>query len=354
MVMTWLLFLVPISLLLAYWVHPGPLWIFLTGAVAIIPLADWIRRATDSLSSRTGSSIGGLLNVTFGSIAELTLALFVLSAGHPSTVKAQITGSMIGTSLLGLGLAALVGGWKRDKQTFRQDRAELLGSLLILVVIALLVPAFFDLTERHQTTHGHLASLDEKLSLSVSIILILVYLANLVFTLITNRDVFSSGESRQETSWSLGKAIGILLGATVLIAVESNLISGTLQGTATRLGLTPLFLGITVLALIGNAAEILSAIYFARQDKIGLAVKLCVGSTVQTALLIAPALVLISYFMGHPMNLVFTHPLELVAIVGTVFAVNSIAADADTTWFEGALLVATYCLFALAFFFVKT
>lgn len=352
MIISFLFLFVPISLVLAYWVHASPLWIFITGTLAIISLADGIRRATESLAARTGAAVGSLLSITFGSIAEFTLALFVLATGNTATVKAQITGSVIGASLLGLGLAILAGGWKRDKQTFKQERAGLLGSLLTLAVIALLLPAFFSYTESHRAAHAALSSLDENLSLSVSVILILVYLANLIYTLITHRDVFASRESSGAPAWSLWKALGILLGATALIAIESNLVADSLQATAGRLGLTPFFLGITVLALIGNLGEIISAVYFARQDKIGLTVSICIGSAVQTVLLIAPALVLVSYFMGHPMNLVFTNPLELIAIVGAVFAVNSIAADAETTWFEGALLVAVYCLFALAFFFV--
>lgn len=352
MIIKALFFFIPVSLVLAYWVHAAPLWVFITGTLAIISLADGIRRATESLASRTGSSIGSLLNVSFGSIAEFTLALFVLATGDSSTVKAQITGSVIGASLLGLGAAVLAGGWKREKQTFKQERAGLLGSLLTLAVIALLLPAFFHYTEGHRSAHASLAPLDEKLSLCVSVILILVYVANLIYTLITHRDVFASRESSGPPAWPLWKALGILLGATALIAIESNLVAGSLQATAAHLGLTPFFLGVTVLALIGNLAEVLSATYFARQDRIGMAMSICIGSAVQTVLLIAPALVLVSYFMGHPMNLVFTNPLELIAIVGAVFAVNSIAADAETTWFEGALLIAVYCLFGVAFFFV--
>ena len=351
MIVLGLLLFIPISLVLAYGVHASPVWIFVTGAIAILPLADGTRRATDSLANRAGPAIGGLVSITFGSIAELVLALFVLATGDTATVKAQITGSLIGTSLLCLGVAILVGGWKREKQSFKKERAGLLGSLLVLSVIALLLPVFFDYTERHRATHGNLAGLDEKLSLSVSVILVLVYVANLVYTLVTHRDVFSSRQSNETPSWSAWKSLAVLLVATVLIAVESDLVAGNLQSTATQLGLTSLFLGVVVLALIGNAAEIISAVFFARQDRMGLVMGICVGSTVQVALLLAPVLVLISYFMGHPMNLVFTNPLELIAIVGAVLAVNAIAADGETTWFEGVLLIAVYCLFGVAFLF---
>jgi len=227
----------------------------------------------------------------------------------------------------------------------------LLNGLLTLSTIALLLPAFFDYTELHLPGHANLVRSDEKLSLTVSVVLILGYLANLVYTLITHRDVFASRRSNEPPIWSLWKSLGILLGATVFIAVESNLIARNLQATTTRLGVTTLFLGVIVLALIGNASDIISAVYFARKDRMGLVMGICLGSTVQVALLLAPVLVLVSYLMGHPMNLVFTNPLELIAIVGAVLAVNAIARDGETTWFGGVLLVAVYCLFGLAFFF---
>lgn len=351
MIVGGLLFFIPISLVLAYWVHGSPIWIFATAAIAIYPLADGIRRATDSLANRAGPAIGGLVTISFGSTAELILALFVLATGDTATVKAQITGSLIGTSLLALGVAILAGGWKREKQSFKQERAGQLGSLLILSIIALLLPAFFDFTERHSSGLGNAGALDEKLSLCVSVVLILVYLANLVYTLITHRDVFASRKSDEPPAWSLWISVGVLVGATVLIALESDLVANSLQATATRLGVTSLFLGVIVLALVGNASDIISAVYFARQDRMGLVMGICVGSTVQVALLLAPALVLISYLIGHPMNLVLTNPLELIAIVGAVLAVNAIASDGETTWFEGVLLVSVYCLFGLAFFF---
>ncbi len=356
MILAGLLFLVPISLAIAYWLHASPLWVFLSAGLAIIPLAEWIRRATDHLANRAGPSIGGLLNITFGSVAELTLALFVLAGGHPDIVKAQITGSIISTSLLGLGMAIIVGGWKHEKQTFLRERASLLGSLLTTSLIALLIPVLFNYTERRvfAANPKELGSLDEHLSISVAIVLILVYCANLLYTLVTHRDVFASRKRDTkpgESIWPLWQSLAVLCAATVAVAVESGLIAGSLEATGSQLGLTPLFLGVIVLALIGNAADLLAAVYFARQDRMGLVMGICVGSTVQVALLLAPALVLISYLMGQPMNLVFTNPLELIAIIGAVFVVNSIASDGETTWFEGLLLIAVYCLLGLAFFF---
>ncbi len=250
-----------------------------------------------------------------------------------------------------MGVDILAGGLKRRKQTFNRESAGSLGSLLILSVFALLLPALFDYTERHLLSASNPAGLDEKLSLSVSVVLILIYAANLVYTLLTRRDVFDSRQSEASSAWPLWQSLGALVGGTVLVALEANLISGSLEATSSKLGLSGLFLGVIVLAVIGNAADLIAATYFARQDKMGLVISLSLGSSVQVALVLAPALVLISYFMGHPMNLIFSNPLELVAIVGAVFAVRSIAADGETNWFEGVLLLGLYFLFGIAFFF---
>lgn len=351
MILTGLLILIPVSWILAFWLSASPLWVFASAGLAIIPIADRMRRATEQLADRTGPAVGGLVNVAFGSVAELILALFVLSHGKAEVVKAQVTGSLIGTSLLGLGIAIVVGGSTRQKQTFDRERTGPLGSLLILSVIALLLPALFDYTERHLFSMANPTGLDEKLSISVSVVLILVYAANLIYTLVTRRDVFTSRQADAESTWPLWRSLAILIGGTALVAVQSNLVAGSLQATANRLALSSLFIGVIVLAIIGNAADLLAAVYFARQDRMGLVIGLCLGSSVQVALVLAPALVLISYLMGHPMNLIFANPLELIAIIGAVFAVRSIAADGETNWFEGVLLVGLYALFGLTFFF---
>jgi Ca2+:H+ antiporter len=358
MTFLYLLALVPVSLALGYWLHPGPVWVFAVAALAIVPLAEWIRRATEQLANRLGGAAGGLINISFGNAAELILAIFVLLAGNAEVVKAQITGSIIGNGLLGLGLAILVGSIGRDKQTFKRESAGRLSSLLILSVIALLLPALFDYTERGIFADPNAASLDEKLSLAVAVVLIVVYAANIVYTFVTHRDVFSSSDedpplppAGEGEGWPLWKSLGVLVGATALTAVEAELVSGALEATASSLGLSTFFLGITVLAVIGNAAEYLSAIYFARKDHMNLVMTITVGSSIQVALLIAPVLVILSHFLGAPMNLVFANPLELIAIAGVAFSVNAIAQDGETTWFEGLLLVAVYVLLAFAFYF---
>jgi Ca2+:H+ antiporter len=356
-IFTWLLLLVPASAAAAFLTGEQSLITFGIATLAVIPLAEWIRHATEHLALRAGPAIGGLLNVSFGNTAELILALFVLAAGKGDVVKAQLTGAIIGNSLLGLGLAIIVGSWGRDKQTFNRAHAGQLASLLVLSTIGLTLPAMFDYAMRGSTPSGRMIA-DEHLSLSVSVVLIVVYIANLVYTLVTHRDVFAFAEDDAHEAgaahdvWPLWKALTVLAVATGVTAFEAELISGALEPTAAQLGLSEFFLGIILLAVIGNAAEYVSAMYFARQDQMGLAVSITVGSTIQISLLVAPVLVIVSALMGHPMNLVFTSPLELVAIGAVVFAVNAIAQDGETTWFEGVLLLAIYVLFGLAFYFV--
>jgi Ca2+:H+ antiporter len=351
MVFLWLLLFVPLSAVLAYVVHAQPLWIFITAVIGLVPLAEFVRRGTDQLAKLAGPATGGLLNVSFGNIPELVLGLFILKTGQVAVVKAQITGAIIGNSLLGMGLCIIVGCWGREKQTFRKDRAALMGSLLMIVVVALLLPALFNISESGLLPHDQVLDLDQRLSVGVAIVLILVYLANLAYTFITHRDVFASQAEPEAAEWTCWKAIGVMAVATVGTAFESELISDRLGEAATKIGVSPVFIGIILLAIIGNISEYFSAIYFASKGKMGMALSITAGSSIQIALLVAPLLVLLSGLTGHPMNLVFGDPLQLIAIAGAAFAVNAISQDGETTWFEGLLLLAVYTLFGLAFFY---
>lgn len=347
------LLFVPLTLGLRYVLGAPALFIFLAGAAAIAVLADWTRRATEQLADRAGPAIGGLMNVSFGSVAEIILALFVLADGQVEVVRAQLTGSIMGTSLLGLGLAVLAGSIGRERQVFNRERAGLLSTLLMLVVIALLMPAIFELTGRDVVHNARLGLADEELSLAVSVVLLLLYAANLVYTLVTHRDIFARGEERGTSEWSVPKSVAVLIGATVMVAWQAELVSDALTEAAAALHFTPLFLGVVVLALIGTGGDLFAAVVFARQDKMGLVLNIAIGSAIQIALVVAPLLVLISWVIGHPMTLVFSNPLQLFAIAGTAFIVRAIAADGETTWFEGLMLVGVYCLLALGFFFVE-
>ncbi len=348
-----LLAAVPVAPVLQYGFGLPPIWVFLAGLVGVGVLADWIRAATEQLAKHTGPAVGGLLTVSLGSLAELFLALFVLLHGEAEVVHAQITGSIIGTSLLGLGLAIVVGGAGREQQSFKRERAGLLSSLLILVVIALLLPAVFDYTARHTAHAANPAVSEETLSLAVSGVLLLLYVGNLAYTLVTHRDVFSTGDADATGErWKLWQCLAVLAAATVGAAGESELISGALSGAASTLHLSPVFMGVILLALVGTVADLFSAVWFARQDQMGLVMSICIGSAIQVALVVAPLLVILSWLIGHPMTLVFRDPLELFAIAGTALIVNAITGDGETTWFEGVLLIGVYVLLGFSFFFV--
>jgi Ca2+:H+ antiporter len=342
---------VPLSLVLHYTNVVASVWVFLAGLVAIAVLADWVRRGTEQVAEHSGGAIGSLLNVSFGNAAELVLALFVLAQAQTEIVQAQITGSIIGTTLLFLGISALVGGVKHPRQTFSQERVGLLSTLLMLVAIAILLPAVFDMTERVMSPQANRGDLDEKLSLSVSVVLLLLYAAHLIYVLVTHRSVFTSGAGSGTAEWSLLTGILVMLSGTLVIAVESELVTARLAETASQLGLSPVFMGAVVLALAGTIADLFASVAFARADRIEIAVSMCVGSALQIALVVAPVLVLVSWAIGHPMNLVFGSPLDLFAIVSASLIVRAIAADGETNWYEGFLLVGVYVLFALAFFF---
>jgi len=347
-----LLLFVPLSLALHHSGLVASAWVFLTGLVAIAVLADWMRRATEQVAEHAGSAIGSLLNVTFGNAAELVLALFVLSRAETQVVQAQITGSIIGTTLLFLGVAVLVGGARRPQQTFSKAQVTPLSTLLLLLTVAILLPAFFNMTERLSSPAADLSLLDEKLSLCVSIVLLLLYGAHLVYVLVTHRVVFASSPTEGVApQWSLSLGLAVMVGATIGIAFESELLSSRLAETASGLGLSPVFMGVVALALIGTVADLFAAAAFARADKMDIVLGLCIGSAVQIALVVAPILVLASWAIGRPMNLVFDSPLDLFAIAGAAVIVRAIVEDGETNWYEGVILIGVYVLFALAFFF---
>lgn len=350
-----LLLLVPVSLALEHF-GAGPVAVFLTGAAAVAILADWVRRGTEQLASHAGPAIGSLLNVSFGSVAELILALFVLASGQAEVVQAQITGSILATTLLGLGLAMVVGGIGREKQEFNQANAGLLSTMMLLLTAALLLPAVFDLTERSVASPSAALITDEQLSLGIAGVLLVLYAANLIYTLVTHRAVFTRGDDEEgeggPAAWSVGHALAVMIVGTAVIAWEAEIVSGALTATADALGLSTVFLGIVLLAVIGTAADLIAAVAFAQQDRMGLAFSICVGSAIQVALVLAPLLVLLSWFMGHPMNLVFHSPLNLFAIASAAFIVRAVAGDGRSTWFEGLMLVGIYAMLALAFYFL--
>jgi Ca2+:H+ antiporter len=349
-----LLAFLPLAAALHYFFSAGAVWVFVTGGIAVAVLADWVRRAAEALAAHAGPGVGGLLAVSFGSATELFLGFFVLLDYGAELVRAQITGSIMGTSLLGLGLAIFGGGMRFDRQTFKRERASLLASMLVLVVIALLLPAVFDFATGARLGGQHAPPIsDVKLSLAVSSVLLILYAGSLVFAFVTHREIFAAREREQpdEEAWGISKALAILASATLAAAFGAEIVSSALEAAGASLGLPPLFLALVPLALAGTSSDLVAAFSFGRRDRMDLVMSICVGSAIQSALVIAPLLVLVSWAAGAPMTLVFSDPLQLFAIFCAVLIVNTVARDGETTWFEGLLLTGVYVLFAFAFFF---
>jgi Ca2+:H+ antiporter len=353
---TWLNLLL-LALPLAVCFHTArvdPLWIFLAAAVAIIPLAGALGESTEALAAYSGPTLGGLLNATMGNATELIIAFFALKAGHTEVVKASLSGSIIGNLLLVLGLSVLVGGWGRQRQTFSRTAAGTNSTMLFIAVVALVMPAVFDLAvygdlKEHGATLHHL-------SLATSAVLIGVYAMSFVFMLKTHKTLFTVAEDQESAvnaahHMSKARASVTLVTATIAIAFMSEMLVGEIEAVTRAVGLTELFVGVIVVAIVGNAAEHSTAILMARQDKMDLAMTIAVGSSTQIALFVAPLLVFLSVAIGRPMSLVF-QPLEIAAIIVSVLIVEMIAADGETNWFEGLQLLAVYALLAAAFFFV--
>ncbi|KAI9134091.1 calcium/proton exchanger [Acaryochloris sp. CCMEE 5410] len=347
-----LLLFIPVSIAadLLEW---GPLPLFATSALAIVPLAAWMGTATEEIAVVIGPSAGGLLNATFGNATELIIAFIALQAGLVEVVKASITGSILGNLLLVMGLSMLLGGLRFKEQTFQPVVARVNASSMNLAVIAILLP-----TAIKFSAEGIESQVLQNLSIAVAIVLIGVYGLTLLFSMKTHTYLFDVGvagmeseeEAHEEGSGNLRLWIGVLLAATLAVAVESEFLVGSLEAATEQLGLTPLFTGVILLPIIGNAAEHATAVTVAMKDKMDLSVSVAVGSSMQIALFVAPALVLAGWVIGQPMDLDF-NPFELVAVAVSVLIANSISSDGQSNWLEGTLLLATYAVLGLAFYF---
>ncbi len=339
-----LLVFVPISIGLEV-AHADPTWIFVTSGISIVPLAGIMGLATKHLAHRLGPGIGGLLNATFGNAAELIIAGIALHRGLIGVVKASITGSIIGNILLVLGLAMFLGGFRFKRQTFNRTAASLGGTLLSLCVIGMVVPALF-----HFVAPSEALGREMELSLWISIILFVAYVLSLIFMLRTHQHLYAGEEEHGETPWSTRKSGLVLLGATAGVAVESEFLVGSVEPTAEQFGLSEAFVGVILVAIVGNAAEHSTAVLVAMKNKMGLAVNIAVGSSIQVALFVAPTLVFMSYAFGNPMDLVFTEFEVLAVILSTVVA-NNVCHDGESNWMEGLLLLAVYLILGVAFFY---
>jgi Ca2+:H+ antiporter len=335
------------------------LWIFLIAIAGIIPLAGLMGRATENLAERVGPTTGGLLNATFGNAAELIIALAALRHGpemYP-LVKASITGSIIGNLLLVFGLAALVGGLRRTKQTFNRTHAGVGTTMLALACVGLVVPTiYFHLFRAHGGPTEIETRTIANLSEEIAAILAVVYGLSLVFTLRTHAHLTGEAPGPPTKTgaparrpWKPRVALLVLLAATAGVAVLSEWLVGAIEPTAKTLGLNEVFIGVIVVAAVGNAAEHSTAVWMAAKNQMELAVQIAVGSSTQVALFVAPVLVFASMGIGQPLDLHFTL-MEVAALLLSVFVVALVCHDGETHWMEGAMLLAVYAIFALAFY----
>jgi Ca2+:H+ antiporter len=338
--------------LLMHWLAPSAhLTVFALSAVAVIPLAGLIGHATTALADRLGAGLGGLLNATFGNAAELIIGIFALRAGLPDLVKASITGSIIANLLLVFGAAALFGGLRHHMLRFNRSAASLGSTMLLLSAIGLFVPAVFHVLARQAGAGAEL-----RLDTEIAGILFITYGLSLVFTLRTHRQLYAGRPTeaarREDRHGSIRNPLIELGAGGAAVAVVSELLVEHVSEAAIGIGLSQLFVGVIVVAIVGNAAEHYSAVTLARDDRMDAAIGIAVGSSQQIALFVAPALLFLSYVLGpHPMDLLFT-PFEVVAVGIAVVSISFVAHDGETHWMEGAQLLAVYAILAIAFYFL--
>lgn len=357
--LNWLLVFVPVTIWLEHFRPESHSAIFAAACLAIIPLAGWLGHATEHLAARTNETLGGLLNATFGNAAELILALIALQKGLHDVVKASLTGSIIGNILLVLGASCLAGGLKYKILRFNATLARSQATLMTLAAIALIAPALFHYLAsagRGGALTADLAQKEADLSFEIALVLILTYAASLLFSLVTHRQLFESAPEEDSLGghehWSTGRSVGVLVLATLFIAWMSEVLVGSVEQAAHAFGMTSIFIGVIVVAIVGNAAEHSSAILMALKNRMDLSLGIAMGSSLQIALFVAPVLVLASYFIGpKPMDLVFT-PAEVAAVVLSVIITEQISGDGESHWLEGLQLLAVYVILGMLFFFL--
>jgi Ca2+:H+ antiporter len=334
--------------------------IFFAAAIGVIPTAALMGQATEELAAQSGPGIGGLLNVTFGNAPELIIALFALQKGLQEVVKASIVGSIISNILLVLGAAMFFGGWRREKQTFNRTMAHSQAAMLLLALVAVVMPALFELIRGSGLpavgdTRIDYGSKVETISAIVAVVLLLSYGAGLFFSLRTHRELFNPyiEDEREEghRPWSMRKSVGLLALAGAGVALMSELLVGSIEHAADSVGLSQFFIGVVVVAIVGNAAEHWVAVLVALKNKMDLAVNIAVGSSAQVALFVAPMLVLLSFVIGpHPMALVF-NGYEVAAMLLAVVIANFTTQEGESNWFEGLQLLAVYVVLGVVFAF---
>jgi Ca2+:H+ antiporter len=350
----WFLIFVPVAVLFRLGhTHNNEVWIFVCAGLGIVPLAGLMGEATENLAARMGQGAGALLNASFGNAAELILALIALHKGLISVVKASIVGSIIGNVLLVVGASALAGGIKYSHQKFNRTAVQSSTTSLMLAAIGLLIPTIF-----HHAAAAHPLNprpgVEQNLSLAIALVLFATYICTLIFSLRTHRQLFA-GEpdhilgAHALKVWSKPKAVLVLAGATALVALLSEFLVDSVGAAQEKLGVTQLFIGTIVVAIIGNAAEHSTAVVMAIKNKLDLSLGIAIGSSLQIALFVAPMLVFVSYSMGKPMSLEFTLP-EVCAMIVSVYIAAEISNDGETNWLEGAQLLSLYLILAILFY----
>lgn len=343
-----MLVFVPISVA-AKWLDLPPLLIFITSGLAIIPLAALIANSTEAIATVIGSAWGGLLNATFGNATEMIISIVALRAGLVDVVKASLTGAIIANLLLALGLAIFLGGLRYSEQSFQPAVARINSSSLTLALIVLSTPAAIQFTSK-----GLTISTINNFSYAAAILLLVYYILMLFFSMKTHKYIYSEdvneGTEKSEGQVNLALSIGILLISTIVLVFVSDILVESIEKTISTLGLTSLFTGVILIPLFGGIVEYITCVTFATNNKMELAVGVAIGSSLQIALFVAPALVLVGWAIGQPMNLNF-NPFELVAVAMAVVITNSISNDGRSNWLEGILLLITYAVLAIAFYF---
>jgi Ca2+:H+ antiporter len=354
----WLGIFIPVAIAVEL-AHANPVIVFGAAALGVIPCAAVMGEATEAIAARTGPGIGGLLNVTFGNAPELIIAFFALVEGLQEVVKASLVGSIIGNVLLVMGAAMFVGGWSRDKQTFSRTAASAQAGMLTLAVSALVFPALFQLIHGGRlppvgSEHIDFGTDLEHLSVGVALVLLVSYASGLYFSLKTHRGVFnpySDTAEEEHHPWPVKRAGIYLALSAVAVGVMSEILVGSITEASDDIGLSQFFVGVFIVAIVGNAAEHWVAVLVAAKDKMDLAVNIAIGSSAQIALFVAPVLVLLSFVVGDdPMALVF-NGYELGALLFAVLIANLVTQDGESNWFEGVQLVALYAVLGLVFYY---
>lgn len=345
--------LVPMTALLvvlsagAEFLHASTLTVFILSAITIIPLAGFMGRSTEAIAAHAGARVGGLLSATFGNAVELIIGVLALQNGLTALVKASITGSILGNLLFVLGVSFVVGGIRHPIQRFNIRAARSNASMLLLSVgVAFVVPAFFT-TGTSQTSMS--------LSVVVAVVAFILYILGLFFSLFTHRDLFAhidqvaKKSEQEEARWRLWPAIGMLLLTTVVVSFESEWLVGSLKQVGAQLGWSEVFMGVVVIAIVGNAAEHASAVLMAWKNRMDLSLEIAVGSSLQVAMFVAPVLFAVSLIFGHPMPLLFSRP-ELASMGAAVLLVAVLMMDGESNWLEGTLAVGAYLVMAVGFY----